>query len=652
MEKGKMLKLYAPLDYLTKQDEDTEDLYITGYASTIDKDRASDVIVADAWKKEGALSNYLNNPIILAFHDHTRPIGKTIEHSIDSKGLKITAKISKAAKEIKELILDGILSAFSVGFMVKDADYDSKTDMFVIKEIELLEISVVAVPANQSALFSLQKNFETTEELQEFKNQYSKSKPSKETLMKETENSGSKAPENPIDLESLKKDLLKGLKADLEAEKKAADAAAAKEAEELKKLEGVATTAAERLIADVKKQLEEDKGSITEILSAFRTEIKELSEKGELEKEFESKRENKMEFGKDSNKPFASLSKDVKDGLVIASKLYNKPIKDLKGFNNYVTKSGMEHWDSSVAAQWEEAYSTTVENDMRAQLVVEQIFRNVPMQTPQMTFPINPEAGYAAWIHPNNFRSTDGSSTGTAVDHEILDQTINAYKLATKEYLGYEEEEDSIVALAPIVRDAVARRMALASDLALLRGGGVMTTASYDPILGLVNRGASTTDVTVSDSAGSAASWRDNFNEDSIADMRRNLGIWGLDPSQLVLLVAHDVYYELMKLANFKTLDVMGSKATLVTGQVGAIWGIPVVVSQTFDNAAITANTLGTVLATLCRPSNFMVGTLRGMLTEGDKNVEDQRRILVSSRRFGFVDIISGVGTVNLEIAS
>lgn len=648
MEKDKMLKLYAPLDYLTKEDSDSEDLYITGYASTTEKDRASDVIIADAWKKEEALSSYLKNPIVLAYHDHTKPIGKTVEHSIDSKGLKITAKISKAAKEIKELILDGILSAFSVGFMVKDADYDSKTDMFVIKEVELLEISVVAVPANQSALFSLQKNFETTEELQEFKNQYSKSKPSKETLMKETENSGSKAPENPIDLDSLKKELLKGLKADLEAEKKAADAALAKEAEELKKLEGVATTAAERLIADVKKQLEEDKGSITEILSAFRSEIKALSESGELEKEFESKRENKMEFSKDSDKPFNKISKDVKHGLVIASKLYGRPIKDLKGFDKYVTKSEMNHWDSTAAAQWEEEYSTTVENDMRAQLVVENLFKSVPMRTPQMTFPINPEAGYADWVHPTSFRGAN--STGSAVDHEIHDQTINAYKLATKEYLGYEEEEDSIVALAPIIRDAVARRMALASDLALLRGGGVLTSASYDPILGLVNRGGSTTDVECPGGASWASS--SNCTDALFAQMRQELGIWGLNPADLVLLVSHDLYYTMMQFAAFKTMDVLGDKATIITGQVGSIWGMKVVVSQTFDNAAITAGTVGTVLATLVRPSNFMVGSLRGVMTESDKDIEQQKRILVSSRRFGFVDIISGVGSVNLVIAT
>ena len=52
------------------------------------------------------------------------PIGKTIDHEVNSKGLKITAKISGAAKEIVSLIKEGILSALSVGFSILDATFD------------------------------------------------------------------------------------------------------------------------------------------------------------------------------------------------------------------------------------------------------------------------------------------------------------------------------------------------------------------------------------------------------------------------------------------------------------------------------------------------------------------------------------------------
>jgi N4-gp56 family major capsid protein len=276
-----------------------------------------------------------------------------------------------------------------------------------------------------------------------------------------------------------------------------------------------------------------------------------------------------------------------------------------------------------------------------------------------MNMPINPEAGDASWVHESVYRSSqapqletgDGTdtSTGAAVDHQLDEQTLIARKLATREYVGYEEEEDSIVALAPIIRDAVARRMARSSDLAFLRGTGFTSnSAAYDPILGLELRGANTTDITV---AGGAA-WATNFDEDAIVNMRRNLGLYGLEPENLVLLCSHDLYYELMKLQNFKTVDVLGNRATILTGEVGQLFGIRVLVSQQFDNAAITAGTVATTLGILVRPSNFVTGVLRGIMTEADRDIINQKRVLVSSRRFAFQDIITGEATVNLEIAS
>jgi len=71
-----------------------------------------------------------------------------------------------------------------------------------------------------------------------------------------------------------------------------------------------------------------------------------------------------------------------------------------------------------------------------------------------------------------------------------------------------------------------------------------------------------------------------------------------------------------------------------------------------FDNAAITTGTVGTTLGIMCRPSNFLIGNLRGIMTEGDRDVVNQKRVIVSSRRFAFQDIITGQGTVNLQIAT
>lgn len=650
--KDKVLKLCVPIESKAQEEEDGS-LRITGHASTNDEDRSGDIIVSDAWKKSGALDNYLKNPVVLAYHDMSRPIGKTISHEVDSQGLKITAKISKAAGDILDLIKEGILSAFSVGFMIRDADWDTESGIFIIKELELYEVSVVSVPANQNALFSIEKNFSSAEEYKEFKEQFSKSK-SEETLM-------DKPKETPaVDVADLVSQITARIKSDLEAERKNKEEIERKAKEDAEKVAVAATTAAERLIGDLRKELEEKDSKLGEALAGLGDQVKKLADNGDIRDVFSSEqKDNKMKYADTQIIKFDDLDFNTKSGMIYAARVQGCDITETKTFKDLVKKSNMEHWDAGVTGEWEDEYSTKIQNAMREQLVVEPLFTTIPMTTPTLNMPINPEAGDATWVHSAAYRSSrnpadetgDGTdtSTGEAVNHQLDEQVLIAYKLATREYIGYEEEEDSIVALAPVINDAVARRMARTSDLAFLRGTGVLSnTASFNPIVGLENRGANTTDITV---AGGAA-WRTNIAENDFADMRRNLGIYGLDPSKLVFVVSHDVYYEMMKFNNFKTVDTYGPMATLHTGEVGKIFGVKVLVSQQFNNAAITTGTVGTTLAVLVRPDNFLKGELRGITTEADRDVINQKRVIVSSRRFAFNDIITGEATVNLEIAS
>lgn len=156
----------AELDgFFTKSvlDSDTDELIIEGYANTITKDRAGDVIPKEAWEAPSALGNYQKNPIILAYHDHSNPIGNMIDFEITEFGLKIKARISKAAGRVYTLVKEGVLKTFSVGFRILDAEWDSKSDTYLITEVELHEVSVVSVPCNQDSTFSVAKSMEKAE---------------------------------------------------------------------------------------------------------------------------------------------------------------------------------------------------------------------------------------------------------------------------------------------------------------------------------------------------------------------------------------------------------------------------------------------------------------------------------------------------------
>lgn len=648
--RNKTLFFDTPLTF-KEVDSDSEELIIEGFASTVDKDRMGDIIVSDAWN-EKALQAYAQNPVILAFHRHDRPIGKATDVKAGKNGLTLKAYISKAAGEIRELIKDGILKAFSVGFIVKDADYDMEKDIFLIKEVELLEVSVVSVPANPYATFNVSKSFKDSREFEEFKKSFVKEEIStneENNIMADLEKKTEKSTPAPtIDLKAIAAQV----KAELKAE---ADAAAAeKAAADARRVEMQSMVA--DLVKDATKAVEEDNASkLAELTKALKDKEDEVAEL------VRSVRENKMKFS-DKGSTRDGLSTEEKDNLVLLSKLLRSDrgqrIEDTKMFNEIREKSGMEHWDAGVANAWEEEFSTRVHNEMREDLKVEPLFMTMPMRTPTMYMPVNPEAGYGEWISEAAYRSSlpmgqefpgsgELSSTGSAVDHQLKQNVLEAHKLATKEFIGYEEEEDSIVPLLPIIRDAIARRMSKTADRALLRGDG-----TTDLITGLTNLGASVTDLTFSISASGTAGDVTDVTDTHFITARKNLGIYGLEPNNLVWIVSHELYYHMMDFTVFKTMDQIGDRATIVTGQVGSIYGTPVVVSQQFDNANIATPVAGTAFAVLARPANFVKGELRATRVEQFLDVGNQKRGLVSTRRFGFKDLDVGQGVVKFAFAA
>ena len=170
VDKNKVLTLtstFTKSGELPTKNDIIDSITIEGYASTNDIDRHGDIVPTSVW--EAGMQNYLKNPVILAYHEHCEPIGRMVEHRIDEKGLWIKARISAAAEDVFSLVKDGVLTAFSIGFRIVDAEYNSAAELFVVKELELHEISVVSVPANQNTIFSLSKAFNTAEDYSKFK---------------------------------------------------------------------------------------------------------------------------------------------------------------------------------------------------------------------------------------------------------------------------------------------------------------------------------------------------------------------------------------------------------------------------------------------------------------------------------------------------
>jgi len=129
--------------------------FMLGYASTIDKDRAKDVIAIEAI--QNAAKDLLQPGANTVFfnHDTDKAIGRVIETAVDEKGLLVKLMISKAddVKDIWTKIKEGVLNAFSIRLrpkqveVVRDEETHRVTE-YRILSMELFEVSVVGLPCN------------------------------------------------------------------------------------------------------------------------------------------------------------------------------------------------------------------------------------------------------------------------------------------------------------------------------------------------------------------------------------------------------------------------------------------------------------------------------------------------------------------------
>ena len=660
--------------FKTLGEQDDGSIDIKGSASTNGLDRAGDIIESDAWTK-GGLENFKNNPIILFNHDYNKPIGRATGLEVNDKGLDISAKISKAAGDVKDLIKDGVLGAFSVGFRVKDADYMTETDGYKIKDAELFEVSVVSVPCNQGATFSLAKSFDNMDDYEEFKKNFVKAnsmdsadaveieQPSEEksSILEKNMSEDNKTTPEGFDLEAFAKQVAEDTAAKIamqqaeqkakeaaEAEEKSVEEAEVKAAEEAKQEEQktVVTsvmTGAEKLISDVEDRVLNKHEDLETVIKSLESELKDRSA------EIEAMRESKRVFSDRGNSDWRkAFEGDIMDAKMLG-------LATGKGFETDLAKGVMEKVNamSGVAvssADFEQVVSTNIERDIQNELVLAPLFREIPMTSATQILPILPDSGYAEFTasqttsggapHGNLAQRGDAYNPGSAGGIDMTERTLSTKKLISVSYLGNETEEDAILPILPLLRESMVRSHARAIENAILVGddadGAFGTSgAAFEGLCHLAANDSNTTQP-----SGTFAA-TDVVTAANLLALRKAMGKYGVNPSEVVYIVSQDVYYDLLNDAEFQDVNLVGDMATKLSGEIGQVFGSRVLICDEF--AAKAHSKFNSVAV---YPRNYVMPRLRGVTVESDYDVANQRRVLVASQRIGFLDLIDGADSV------
>jgi HK97 family phage prohead protease len=124
--------------------------------TTGDADREKDVIDPNGWE----VSNYLKNPVVLFAHDYdSLPVARTVSLKQQNDTLIAVAEFASAelnpmAERVFQMLKQGFLRGASVGFRPMAFTFNEARGGVDFAKQELLEFSIVPIPANAQALMA------------------------------------------------------------------------------------------------------------------------------------------------------------------------------------------------------------------------------------------------------------------------------------------------------------------------------------------------------------------------------------------------------------------------------------------------------------------------------------------------------------------
>ncbi len=259
----------------------------------------------------------------------------------------------------------------------------------------------------------------------------------------------------------------------------------------------------------------------------------------------------------------------------------------------------------------------------------------------EINMPSNPFKLPVATARPAFTRHTTDIVTATAdTQQATANVTLDAEKMVSYVQYSYELDEDSIIAVLPMITNQLAGAAAEAFEDNLING----------QVSGAIDNGYTAADY-ICDGlrymAEQVAGLQYNVNGAvEIADLvgaRKVMGKWGTRPSDTVLITSYKAYNDIVALDQVSTLEKIGGNASIVSGVVPQIFGMDVIPSaallDTVGDAGLVTSTGGNNIKgqflMVYKPA-FTVGVRRDFTVETDRDIQTQSNKVVASFRRDF----------------
>ena len=311
-----------------------------------------------------------------------------------------------------------------------------------------------------------------------------------------------------------------------------------------------------------------------------------------------------------------------------------------------VTRAAM---DSTTAATGDELVATL----QRAELWMDVNLRTlVAPLIPTFPMPSNP-FDIPRQLGDINFYPGTENVTATSTAPATGRTTLSAYEIVGQVPWSFSLEEDSVIALNPEIRASVVRNVAEIMDDLILNADTTTTNninadgatiaktdagkghwlLGYDGLIHLP----------LIDNTSMAVDHNAAVSDDMFNEIRAKIGKYGVRPSELAWVMDVNTYIRSQSISNFRTMDKLGPNATLLNGMLGAVEGIPVIVSEqmllTATDGKVTDGTAGTVgRLLLVNRTQWAQGFRRQLTVDVDRDTQKRQTVITVSFRHALVE--------------
>ncbi len=290
---------------------------------------------------------------------------------------------------------------------------------------------------------------------------------------------------------------------------------------------------------------------------------------------------------------------------------------------------------------------------VRAAGKVSALFTRIDLPTNPWKWPIE---GADATAYRVAEPTGDTESKMTASTPGTLAATFDAEIFGARSLFSRSLEADSALAILPFVRSKIVQAFVDAEEKAILDGDtdgthqdsdiGASTTAAVTAWDGLRKKAlANTSQATTATSAA------------NLALIRKAMTKWGVNPNDLAFIVGVSAFHALVADTTLLTVDKMGPQATILNGQVGSIYGVPVIVSEhvreNLNASGVYDGITTTKTYNLCvNRGEWAMGQRMALDVEVDDSIyrETYQRVLVGFMREDFQSIADAAANEDTSI--